>query len=77
MSVENQPMDGVSSSGIQVIEDILVQPAIVNANDSEGDDGIIHEMRMNHTESEAPYLYGLENGGCIKVNFENINFTIF
>lgn len=63
----NHSLVGASSSRIQVIEDVLLQPSVINPNDSVGvndDEMSTVEMRMNLAESEAPYLYGFERGKC-------------
>lgn len=57
---------GASSSGVQVIEDVLIRPRNPNPNpiDIVEDDSTVAERNMNVTESDAQYLYGFENGRC-------------
>lgn len=65
MIAGSHSLAGTSTSRIQVIEDVLVTPPLINPNDSVGVDGTVAEWKMHITESEAPYLYGFENGESI------------
>lgn len=74
--------DASSSSGIQVIEDVLIRPRDLNPNDivDEDDDAVADfgmSMNMNRTESDAQYLYGFENGGKFYIIFPLQNRSVF
>lgn len=55
---------GASSSGVHVIEDVLIRPRNPNPTpiDIAEDDSTVAETNMNATESDAQYLYAFENG---------------